>query len=295
MTAIVDSLDADQDPDLVPLAGKVSFTLNAARVVDNSGATPVILAPTTIVAVLDAEGYLSTPDASGGVQYQGVRLPANNDPNQNPTETQWQVTYDLQVPGTGKVAALPTHQLYLPSNSVVNLGAIIPPDPQQPMSISQAEALLALAVRTVNGLAPDAEGNVVVAGGGPGGPIAITDVTGLEAELLGKATHTELNALVDEFDAYAETTDLEIATKATQSSVNALSAGLATTNENLGGVFNLAQGANTAAEAAQATANEAKGKADTAVQPTNPLMIKGILEPGQLPTGATGFYIQRVS
>lgn len=296
VSLVVDSNDPDQDPDLVPLAGKVTFQLNVARVTElDASPVPMIIASTPFSAVLDENGYLSTPDDVGGTQYQGIWLPANDDPDLNPTGTQYTVSYALTVKGTNVQVAIPSHLLFLPSGSTINLATTIPPIAAPPMTIAQAEALLGLAVRSVNGLTPDEDGNVVVAGGGPGGPIAITDVTGLEAELLGKATHTELNALVDEFDSYAEATDLEIATKATQSSVNALSAGLATTNENLAGVFTTAQGANTAAEAAQATANEAKGKADTAVQPTNPLMIKGILEPGQLPTGATGFYVQRVS
>ncbi|AVR56904.1 hypothetical protein PBI_TRISCUIT_31 [Microbacterium phage Triscuit] len=289
MTAIVDSIDPGNEPDLVPLSGKVSFTLNAARVIDMSSGQPVILAPTVITGVLDDQGYLSTPNANGGTQYQGLWLPANNDPNQNPTETQWSVTYDLQVPGTGRVVSLPTHLLYLPSEATVNLGAFIPPDAAPVMSAAQAEALLALAVRTINGVAPDENGNIVVeGGGGEGGSVTwdnvqdkpteffpsphdhtIPQVTGLEAELLGKATTLAFNALQDEFDDFAEATDLELLTKANQGALDDVSDAVATLSGNLDNTFGIAQAANTAAEAAQATANQAKGKADTALQPAD--------------------------
>lgn len=166
VTLVVDTNDPDQNPDLVPLAGKVTFTLNVPRV--NELAIPQVIASTPLVAILDENGYLATPDGSSSdvVLYQGVNLPANNDPGLNPTDTQYTVSYSLTVKGTTTQVAIPNHLLVLPAGTTIDLATMIPPASAPPMSIAQAEALLALAVRTVNGVEPDSEGNVDVAGGG---------------------------------------------------------------------------------------------------------------------------------
>lgn len=169
VTLVVDKDDPDQDPDLVPLAGKVTFQLNIARVTElDALPVPMVIASTPFEAVLDQWGYLSTPDAAGGVQYQGIRLPANDDPDLNPTNTQYTVSYSLTVQGTNVQVAIPSHLLFLPSNGQVDLATMIPPIAAPPMTIAQSQALLALAVRKVNGVGPDSSGNVVVAGGGEG-------------------------------------------------------------------------------------------------------------------------------
>lgn len=257
VTLIVDSDDEDQEPDLVPLAGKVIFQLNVARVTElDAQPVPMVIASTPFEAVLDAAGYLSTPDGAGGVQYQGIRLPANNDPDLNPTATQYTVSYQLTVRGKNTPVAIPSHNLYLPADATIDLATMIPPVSAPPMTIAQSEALLALAVRSVNGVEPDANGNINVAGGGEGDVVSVNGQTGIVV-----ITRQDLGA--------ASSSDLD-------------------------NVFGIATTADTRAQAAQATADEAKGKADTAVQPAD-LLIKGVITEGQTPTGPNGFYIVRTA
>lgn len=280
VTLIVDKDDPDQEPDLVPLAGKVIFQLNVARVTElDASPVPMVIASTPFEAVLDSGGYLSTPDAVGGVQYQGIRLPANNDPDLNPTGTQYTVSYQLTVQGTNTQVTIPSHLLFLPADGQIDLATMIPPVAAPPMTIAQAEALLALAVRTINGIGPDEDGNVDVAGGGPGTVTwddvqnkpasyppalhshAMSDITGLAAALLAKANQSDLAALTTEFDDFANEAELELALKANQSEVTSISQAQATLSGNVDNIWN------------------------------NYLFIKGTVPEGENPTGPAGFYI----
>jgi hypothetical protein len=172
MTVLVDQADPDTMPEIVPLTGKVTFTLNVPRVVE-AGATPApaVYGTLPLVAVLDADGYLSTPTVgTDTANYQGLWVLANDDDDLNPDETMYSVSYDVRLPGEiGTVIPLPTHNIYVPAGETVDLATFIPPSGAPAIGTAQAEALLALAVRTINGVGPDSEGNVDVAGGGGGG------------------------------------------------------------------------------------------------------------------------------
>ena len=167
-TFVMDGNDPVNDPDLVPLAGTVKFTLNVPKLVQ-VGATPapLVIASTPFVAVLDAEGYLSTPDSVGAASYPVVNLVANDDTDLNPYNTTYSVEYSLRL-GTTPIP-LASHTIFVPSGGSVDLANFIPPSSAPAIGTAQAEALLALAVRTINGVGPDSAGNVVVSGGGGGG------------------------------------------------------------------------------------------------------------------------------
>lgn len=279
VTLIVDSEDEGQEPDLVPLAGKVTFQLNVARTTElNAQPVPQVIVSSPFEAILDSAGYLSTPDAVGGVQYQGIRLPANDDPDLNPTGTEYTVSYSLTVQGKNTQVTVPSHNLFLPAGATIDLATMIPPVGAPPVTVAQAEALLALAVRSVNGVEPDANGNVEVEGAGEGAVLSVNNQTGIVVitrQDLGAASATDL----DNVFGIANTADTR-AQAAQQSASQAITK---------------ADTAQAAADAAQTTANQAKAKADTALQPGDTQLIRGVLNPGQLPTGANGFYIQRVS
>lgn len=111
----------------------------------------------------------------------------------------------------------------------------------------------------------------------------IADITGLQADLDAKALEADLLEFVDIANASITglSTDIsavegditalstEVGTKATQTSVDALSQAQVTMAGNLDATFELATGANNAAAAAQSTADDALDAAAAAVQPTN--------------------------
>lgn len=151
LTPVVDTADADTYPDLVPLVGTITFQSVADRLIDPA-ATPdaTVLASTPIVGVLDSQGYLSTPGAGGSVQYSGLWLIASDDPNINPTDNQYEVTYSLSL--NNKVVPLPSHRIFVVGGSTINLGSIIPPAAAEPVGAAQAEAMLAAITSQLGGL-----------------------------------------------------------------------------------------------------------------------------------------------
>lgn len=291
VTLVVDKDDPDQDPDLVPLAGKVTFQLNIARVTElNADPVPMIIASTPFEAVLDQWGYLSTPDASGGVQYQGIRLPANDDPDLNPTETQYTVSYSLTVQGTNTQVAIPSHSLFLPSNGQVDLATMLPPIAAPPMSLAQSQALLALAVRTINGVGPDSSGNVTVAGGGEGldgeSPELRTNAGIVQWKYPSESTWTNLFTIPTNGTNGTDGVDGQDGTPGKSAYQVALDNGFIGSES--AWLLSL-KGTN----GTNGTNGTDGAKGDKGDQGDS--LILGVLNPGQLPTGANGFYIQRVS
>lgn len=149
MTVIVDRSDPDTLPEIVPLTGKVTFLLNAARVVEaEASPDPVVYGSLPIVGVLDTNGYLSTPiQDTLTPNYQGVWVLATDSEDFNPTDMQYTVTYDLTLPGeVGTAVPMPTHALAVPAGEVVDLGLVIPPAEAPAMGTAAAEAAAAIAV-----------------------------------------------------------------------------------------------------------------------------------------------------
>lgn len=290
VTLIVDKDDPDQDPDLVPLAGKVTFQLNIPRVTElDATPVPMVIASTPFEAVLDQWGYLSTPDAAGSVQYQGIRLPANDDPELNPTNTQYTVSYSLTVQGTNIQVAIPSHLLFLPSNGQVDLATMIPPVAAPAMSTAQAEALLAMAVRTINGVGPDLDGNVDVAGGGGGtgedgeSPQLRTNGGFVQWKYPSESVWTNLFAVP------TNGVDGDDGTDGTNGTNGQSAYQIAVANGFVGDVnaWLLSLKGTDGTNGTNGTKGDKGDQGDS--------LIKGILNPGQLPTGANGFYIQRVN
>lgn len=180
-TFIVDGPDADVTPDLKYLKGKVTFTPTISRVINSEVTNSQVLGSSPIVGVIDpTNGLLSTPGADGVTpMYEGLWLPATDNVMFNPSNFGYTVTYDLQSPDNRKIP-FDTHTIAVPQGTAqqpINLSALMPPAPSgPPISIAaaeaaaaRAEAALLRAVRTVNGLAPDENGNIVISLGGEGG------------------------------------------------------------------------------------------------------------------------------
>jgi hypothetical protein len=179
-TFVVDGPDADVTPDLKYLKGKITFTPTISRVINSEVANSQVLGSSPIVGVIDpTTGMLSTPGADGVTpSYEGVWLPATDNVMFNPSNFGYTVVYDLQAPDNRKIP-FDSHTIAAPQGTAsqpINLSALMPPAPEgPPISIAaaeaaaaRAEAALLKAVRTINGLAPDENGNLVIVGGGDG-------------------------------------------------------------------------------------------------------------------------------
>lgn len=205
MLPIVDSVDVDLTPDLVPLSGNISFVMNVAREVEaGASPNPIIYGTAPIVGVLDDEGYLCTPLTDGVTAgARGLYLIATDDTGLNPTATQYTVTYNTKAPG-GAPIAFPNHLMVLPHGTTVDLALIIPPDSAPAIGTAAAEAAAAIAVAaaagavklvhagtnvTVNNTDPQ---NPVVGstGGGGGGGGTVDSVNGALPDGSGDVTIT---------------------------------------------------------------------------------------------------------
>jgi hypothetical protein len=172
-TQFVDNDDPDQLPQTVPLKGTIPLQLNVKKLIDNTDpANPVVRATSIMEGVLDAEGWLCTPNLDGTPAYRGIWVQATDDPDVLPsTNLAYQVSYKLKDPNNALIDLDP-HLLAVPGGETVNLASFMEPDgaPVESVAAAQASAELALqallqAVRTVNGQVPDTDGNVDVAGG----------------------------------------------------------------------------------------------------------------------------------
>lgn len=147
MTAVVDASDPDQFPDLVPLIGSVTFTLNVGRIVETDAEpNPYIIGSTAITGILDSEGYLCTPNPSNPLAAgtRGIYLIATDDASLNPTAFQYAVTYKLTAPDT-RPRELPTHNIALLAGTTIDLAMVIPPASAPAIGTAAAEAAAAAA------------------------------------------------------------------------------------------------------------------------------------------------------
>lgn len=106
-------------PDAEPLSGYVTFSATAP-VVRVVGATPApaTLFPQSLRVYLDDEGYLSR-DGS-----RDITLWATDDPDGNPVNWQWRVTFSLDHKGHGVYHA--PFNFELPTDSIVDLTVVAP-------------------------------------------------------------------------------------------------------------------------------------------------------------------------
>ncbi|WP_295787529.1 GDSL-type esterase/lipase family protein [uncultured Microbacterium sp.] len=120
VAGVADSDDAGVVPDVVPLAGSVTFTLSAASLrVVSASPVPTTVYPQPVTATLDADGYLTQNGT------RGVSLLATDDPSTNPTDLQYTVTLSLWTPDGNGVNA-PSWRFALPGGTEVDLTQVAP-------------------------------------------------------------------------------------------------------------------------------------------------------------------------
>ena len=157
LAGVVDGADSDQDPDAVPAAGFVTFTASVPYLPDPTAApNPATILTTSVVAVLDNEGYLCTPvEVTLEPSYRGVRLIATDDPDLSVEGWTWNATYSFSTVA-GQKLAIPTHSFAVPSGGTVDLTTVVKVPSSTGIGTEQAEALAASAQAAAISSAADA-------------------------------------------------------------------------------------------------------------------------------------------
>lgn len=119
----------------IPVKGTVTFTSQTDYVTTEGAVTTL---PTSVIGVLDSQGYLCTPqisikthkvlyDIKGNIKpgTRGITLMATDDPNSNPRNWTWRVDFDF-VSVDSTPIKFPSFSFSLPSNEEVDLTTVTP-------------------------------------------------------------------------------------------------------------------------------------------------------------------------
>lgn len=191
--AVVDTADADRDPDGLPIEDvSVTFTASVATVRNLSASPPLTVVLDPIVCTTDATGTLIGPDGA-----PGIRLVASNDPDLDPTG--W--TYKVRM--VAPTMPLLEFSFVAPEGGTVDLSTLVPV-PASPgaeliawqEAVAAAEAARDAAIAAAEGGAstPDAttttKGKLRLAGD-LGGTADAPTVPGLAGKAATSHTHTQ--------------------------------------------------------------------------------------------------------
>jgi hypothetical protein len=225
LAGVVDGVDDDQDPDAIPASGFVTFTASVPYLPDPTAApNPATILTTSVVAVLDNEGYLCTP-AQGTLEpsYRGVRLIATDDPDLSVEGWTWNATYSFSTVA-GQKLAIPTHSFAVPSGGAVDLTTVVKVPSSAGIGTEQAEALAAsaqaAAIQSAQDAATAAQAAVDAAAAAQ---VTDTGVAALVATA-GSATALEVANLVDESNAGKLNTDDAVSIYQSQAALDAAAA-----------------------------------------------------------------------
>lgn len=121
LSVVADSADdTDQEPEVVPMSGTVTFTpqVSAVKVVEGAD-VPATVNVAPVSATLDSEGYLSRNGQ------RGIRLLATDGPT-NPTGFTYQVSFALTLGGGAAVVKYTPFPVQVPSGRTVDLTVAAP-------------------------------------------------------------------------------------------------------------------------------------------------------------------------
>ncbi|WDF34559.1 hypothetical protein PTW37_06575 [Arthrobacter agilis] len=181
LIGVADGPDADELPDLVPAQGTITFTASVPYV-PTPGAEPVTVLKTQIRAILDADGYLSTPTKAdpAAVAYRGIRLFATDVTTASVKNWTWTVSYQFRNPdGTSFGSVVPSHPLALPAGAVIDLTTAVKVPASDAIGVPQVEAMAAVAQQAALDAAADADAARVAAQNISAPPLVTQSVAGL--------------------------------------------------------------------------------------------------------------------
>lgn len=147
IVGVADGADPDDEPDAIPAAGTITFTASVPYLPNPTSApTPSTLLKVPIVAHLDSEGYLCTPDPADPSKAgaRGIRLVATDDPDLSVQGWTWNVTYSF-VTVNGVRPQIAAHSIALPTGASVDLTTVVKVPSSPGIGTEQAEALAASA------------------------------------------------------------------------------------------------------------------------------------------------------
>lgn len=123
--AVIDSVDADRDPDGVPIEGlTVKFTASVPMVRNASAVPPVMVFIDPIICTTDATGTLIGPD-----DQSGILLVASDDPDLDPSG--WTYRAELSAPTLPKFS----FSFVAPVGGTVDLSTVVPVPPSPGASL----------------------------------------------------------------------------------------------------------------------------------------------------------------
>ena len=157
---VVDGEDEGDEPDLIAAKGTITFTASIPYMPNGSAdPDPVTILKTSIVTVLDDEGYLCTPNPANPsvAGRRGVRLFATDDEDAGVVGWTWNATPRF-VDKNGSVLAntVPTFSFALPSGAEVDLTRVVKIPSSTGIGKEQAEAMAGVAVAAAERAAQDA-------------------------------------------------------------------------------------------------------------------------------------------
>jgi len=116
-----DNIDANTDPELTVVSGKVTFTCEAADPLRMPTKKAVII-PMTFDAEFDSQGRL-VPVGRTDV---GIELPASDSPLFNPTGFTWKVEFELIDVATEYSVVLPSFSIFVPEGVTSDIVDLMP-------------------------------------------------------------------------------------------------------------------------------------------------------------------------
>lgn len=147
---VADGPDPDDEPDMIPAAGTITFTASVPYLPNPTATpTPVTILKTSIIGVLDAEGYLCAPSATDPLKAgnRGIRLIATDDPDLSVQDWTWTVNYTFGNVN-GVTPRIATHSMALPSDATIDLTTVVKVPSSTGIGTEQAEALAAAAAES---------------------------------------------------------------------------------------------------------------------------------------------------
>lgn len=172
VVGVIDSPDdTDDEPELIPARGTITFTPSIGYVPNSTTEIPMTIMKAPITGVLDSEGYLCTPDNTispeGGLT-RGVKLFAT-DVGQ---VTGWTYSVKYSFTPVGTVSPhIPDHTLTVPDKSIQDLSKVAPTPYAPVLGIPQMEASVLRAESVAQSVRSDADAGLFDGEKGDVGPM----------------------------------------------------------------------------------------------------------------------------
>lgn len=141
IVGILDDNDSGERPNVIPAQGTITFKASIGYIpIFETAEGPATMFKPELVAILDDEGYLCTPDPlTGAPMYRGVYLVATDSPSVPVENWTWTVSYRLNVQKYS-LQTLPSHSISVLADTEEDLTKIIKVPASPGEGIPQLEA-----------------------------------------------------------------------------------------------------------------------------------------------------------